>query len=72
MRTVTSTKDVEVTITQPRKEKQPLKLEFFFVLKGDSKRYVKQAGVLDLAFRNLLGHKVRALAGVKPSSLHKS
>ena len=48
VRTVTATKDVEVTITQPRKEKQPLKLQFFFVLKGDSKRYAKQAGVLDL------------------------
>ena len=48
VRTVTATKDIEVTITQPRKEKQPLKLEFFFVLKGDSKRYAKQAGVLDL------------------------
>ena len=31
MRTVTSTKDIEVTVTQARKEKQPLKLEFFFV-----------------------------------------
>ena len=48
VRTVTATKDIEVTITQPRKEKQPLKLHFFFVLKGDSKRYAKQAGVLDL------------------------
>jgi hypothetical protein len=47
-RTVTSTKDIEVTITQPRREKQPLKLEFFFVVKGDSKRYAKQAGALDL------------------------
>ena len=47
-RTVTSTKDIEVTITQPRNEKQPLKLEFFFVIKGDSKRYAKQAGMLDL------------------------
>jgi hypothetical protein len=37
-RTVTSTKDIEVTITQPRREKQPLKLEFFFVIRGDSKR----------------------------------
>jgi hypothetical protein len=48
VRTVTSTKDIEVTIAQPRKEKQPLKLEFFFVIKGDSKRYAKQAGMLDL------------------------
>ena len=48
MRNVTSTKDVEVTITQPRREKQPLKLEFFFVIKGDSIRYAKQAGALDL------------------------
>jgi hypothetical protein len=32
-RTVTSTKDVEVTVTQPRKEKQALKLEFFFIIK---------------------------------------
>jgi hypothetical protein len=47
-RTVTSTKDIEVTVSQPRKEKQALKLEFFFVIKGDSKRYAKQAGVLDL------------------------
>jgi hypothetical protein len=45
---VTSTKDLEVTITQPRREKQPLKLEFFFVIKGDSKRYAKQVGALDL------------------------
>jgi hypothetical protein len=45
---VTSTKDVEVTVTQPRKEKQALKLEFFFIIKGDSKRCAKHAGVLDL------------------------
>ncbi|HEY5743153.1 MAG TPA: hypothetical protein VIS99_11485 [Terrimicrobiaceae bacterium] len=48
VRTVTSTKDIEVAITQPRKEKLPLKLEFFFVIKGDSKRYAKQAGIMDL------------------------
>ena len=47
VRTVTSTRDIEVTVNQPRKEKQPLKLEFFFVIKGD-KRYAKQAGSLDL------------------------
>jgi hypothetical protein len=47
-RTVTSTKDIEVTVTQPRKEKQALKLEFFFIIKGNSKRYAKKAGVLDL------------------------
>jgi hypothetical protein len=47
-RTMTSTKDVEVTVTQPWKDKQALKLEFFFIIKGDSKRYAKQAGVLDL------------------------
>jgi hypothetical protein len=45
---VTATKDIEVTITQPRKEKRPLKLQFFFVIKGEPKRYAKQAGVLDL------------------------
>ena len=48
MRTVTSTKDVEVTILQPRKAKQPLRVEFFFVIKGEGKRYAKQAGALDL------------------------
>lgn len=48
VRTVTSTKDIEVTVKQQRKEKQPLKLEFFFVIKGDTKRYAKQAGTLDL------------------------
>ncbi len=48
VRTVTSTKDIEVTISQPRREKQPLKLEFFFVIKGDSGKYAKQAGALDL------------------------
>jgi hypothetical protein len=47
VRTVTSTKDIEVTVNQPRKEKHPLKLEFFFVIKGE-KSYVKQAGTLDL------------------------
>jgi hypothetical protein len=46
---VTSTKHIEVTITQPRREKQSLKLEFFFVIKGDSKRYAKQAGALVLS-----------------------
>ena len=46
VRTVTSTKDIEVTILQPRREKQPLRVEFFFVIKG--KRYAKQAGALDL------------------------
>jgi hypothetical protein len=48
VRTVTSTKDIEVTVTQQRKEKLPLKLEFFFVIKGDSGRYAKKAGILDL------------------------
>jgi len=46
VRTVKSFKDIEVTIAQPRKEKHPLKLEFFFVIKGD-KRYAKKAGVVD-------------------------
>ena len=48
MRTVTSTKDIEVTVLQPRKAKQPLRVEFFFVIKGEGKRYAKQAGALDL------------------------
>ena len=48
LRTVTSTKDIEVTILQPRREKQPLRVEFFFVIKGEEKRYAKQAGALDL------------------------
>ena len=48
VRTVTSTKDIEVTILQPRKAKQSLRAEFFFVIKGEEKRYAKQAGVLDL------------------------
>lgn len=47
-KTVTSTKEIEVTVKQPRKEKQPLTLEFFFVIKGDSGRYAKQAGIFDL------------------------
>jgi hypothetical protein len=45
-RMVTSFKDIEVTIVQPRKEKHPLKLEFFFVIKGDN-RYAKKAGEAD-------------------------
>jgi hypothetical protein len=48
VRTVKSVKDIEVTISQARKEKQPVKIEFFFVIKGDSKRYAKKAGELDL------------------------
>ncbi|HEY5706477.1 MAG TPA: hypothetical protein VIS96_12975 [Terrimicrobiaceae bacterium] len=48
VRTVTSTKDIEVTVTQQRKEKHPLKLEFFFVIKGGPSRYAKKAGILDL------------------------
>lgn len=48
VRQVTSTKDIEVTVTQQRKVKLPLKLEFFFVIKGDSGRYAKKAGILDL------------------------
>jgi hypothetical protein len=46
VRTVTSFKDIEVTIVQPRREKHSLKLEFFFVIKGDS-RYAKRAGEAD-------------------------
>jgi hypothetical protein len=46
VRTVKSFKDIEVTIVQPRKEKHPLKLEFFFVIKGDH-RYAKRAGEMD-------------------------
>jgi hypothetical protein len=48
VRSVTSTKDIEVTILQRRKAKQPLRVEFFFVIKGEEKRYAKQAGALDL------------------------
>jgi hypothetical protein len=46
VRTVKSFKDIEVTVTQPRKEKHPLKLEFFFVMKGEN-RYAKKAGEAD-------------------------
>jgi hypothetical protein len=46
VRTVKSVKDIEVTIVQPRKEKHALKLEFFFVIKGD-RRYAKRAGEVD-------------------------
>jgi hypothetical protein len=45
-RMVTSFKHIEVTIVQPRKEKHPLKLEFFFVIKGGN-RYAKKAGEAD-------------------------
>jgi hypothetical protein len=45
---VTSTNDIEDTILQPRKAKQPLRVECFFVIKGEEKRYAKQAGALDL------------------------
>jgi hypothetical protein len=43
---VTSFKDIEVTIVQACKEKHPLKLEFFFVIKGGN-RYAKKAGEAD-------------------------
>ena len=46
VRTVKSFKDIEVTIVPPRKEKHPLKLEFFFVIKGDY-RYARKAGEAD-------------------------
>ena len=48
VRSVISSKDIEVTILQPRKAKQPLRVELFFVIKGEEKRYAKQAGALDL------------------------
>ena len=45
---MTSTKEIEVTIQQHRKEKQPLIVEFFFVIKGEAGRFAQQAGVLEL------------------------
>jgi hypothetical protein len=46
---VTSTKEIEVTIKQHRKEKQkPLVVEFFFIIKGESGRFAQQGGVLQL------------------------
>ena len=47
IRTVKSFKDIEVTVVQPRKEKHPLKLEFFFVIKAEN-RYARRAGETDL------------------------
>jgi hypothetical protein len=47
-KTVISTKEIEVTIKQHRKEKQPLIVEFFFIIKGESGRFAQQAGVLEL------------------------
>jgi hypothetical protein len=44
----TSTKEIEVTIKQHRKEKQPLTVEFFFIIKGESGCFAQQAGALDL------------------------
>jgi hypothetical protein len=48
-KTMTSTKEIEVTIKQHRKEKQkPLVVEFFFIIKGESGRFAQQGGVLQL------------------------
>jgi hypothetical protein len=45
---VTSTKEIEVTVKQHRKEKQPLVVEVFFIIKGESGRFAQQGGVLEL------------------------
>ena len=46
---MTSTKEIEVTIKQHRKEKQkPLVVEFFFIIKGEAGRFAQRAGALQL------------------------
>ena len=46
---MTSTKEIEVTIKQHRKEKQkPLVVEFFFIIKGEAGRFAQRAGALGL------------------------
>ena len=44
---MTSTKEIEVTIKQHRKEKQkPLVVEFFFIIKGEAGRFAQRAGLV--------------------------